>query len=643
MDCCAICLKEADDARSCINIESVEWQKLNVQRIVEKHLWWWHLKQSSAKKSSYICRQCWNVLSSFHDFYMQVKKTHQEYDNEKWPVLKRSTLKGNCYMKGNGYKLCVENNSEIGVQINVGDAADIPHKKSTSRTDTRQHDKVLAKSGYQLYCDLCTVPLKYFVELKSHYRLEHNISGYALCCNKKFYNRKQFVKHLKAHNKPNSFKCSVCSLVLFNRFNYENHLKCHHSYTNQILVCDYDRQIVLHSKESGIPKTANKFGNSANSSESAGLAVTNSVSMNNSKNVSNTFVEKIDYTRIEDEIIDCKEELSNVWQNCSTNPFQNDPTKGLTVEINEQIPDTSTGIHAEPCFKSRQNEHITVSETAEINEISCIIKPENFVCSENGEIFNYTFIEEYSNHPNNYESPGCDSSVTQIYQKEKNYKIDEEYLKHAKYTVSCHLCLAPFESFFELKSHCRLCHNANGYAKCCNQKIYNFGKFADHLRVHENPNYFKCMTCGQILRHRTAYETHIQSHKHKKKEINCDICGKKFNNKLVLYRHQNIAHSREVKKEQICPYCSKVSSNMQAHRNHIRYNHTKGLKHACHLCEKKFNRPFHLREHLSIHTGVPLYACPYCSRPFKSKANLYSHRKKLHPKEWAEERIKQKA
>lgn len=42
---------------------------------------------------------------------------------------------------------------------------------------------------------------------------------------------------------------------------------------------------------------------------------------------------------------------------------------------------------------------------------------------------------------------------------------------------------------------------------------------------------------------------------------------------------------------------------------------------------------------MAIHAGrTDLYSCSFCTKTFRSSANMYAHRKRAHPKEYEESR-----
>ncbi|XP_065365381.1 transcription factor grauzone-like [Calliphora vicina] len=559
MDNCVVCLSTNADIFSRINFQSSEWQECSIQRIIEKHLWWWYMKQTPPQSLPWICRQCWQELSSFHTFYMKVEKVHKQYNLKKWPVFIGLTEERECI--------------------------------ADTRILIKEEFKTIDSSLETLNEDL--VPLVKFT------RSEKNLQ----------------------------------SLVISE--NIEINVKDEH------LLSSTDG-VQQNAKDELLMEEISNCGDSNS--------------------------------------IDIWETFNNLDQNDVKNYKKSTNAK---KEKSKKVPIKARKVQRE-CAKIPKNQTT--------------------------------------------ESKNADSSA-----KLEITRKNDEYLAQSEYKLFCHLCNIPLNDFLNLKTHYRLEHKIPGYAMCCNKKFYNRGPLADHLRVHENPNYFKCTLCGRILAHRMSYENHLEFHKQSNEtrerifscekcdksffkkavydrhilshvpdeerkfqcdecdkkfaaeylvtqhkafahlnkygkicdicgksfrerfsfmrhmdehsgappsKVPCDICGVELTSKYLLNRHKKKMHTKENQQEQICPYCSKVSPNMHAHRQHINYAHTMERKHACNMCEKKFKRPLELKEHLSTHTGEPLYTCSHCPRTFISSANMHKHRKAAHPKEWKEARLK---
>ncbi|XP_061389724.1 zinc finger protein 718-like [Musca vetustissima] len=310
--------------------------------------------------------------------------------------------------------------------------------------------------------------------------------------------------------------------------------------------------------------------------------------------------------------------------------------------------------------------------------------------------------------------------------KDKTKECDE-FIAQWKQELECVCCPATVSNFTLLRKHFRQMHPTEKcYVICCQRKFYHRFHIVEHIRLHIDPNAFRCDECGRCStnsRNLAKHKREMHTEEGKQRPFECDVCHKKFANKTILRTHMEVheagrdyvcsecgkgfpsenrrkIHERMVhqadrvcdqcgktihgiyalklhlmehagyKKPKwpcdecnaqlnshsslkrhkliahhdgstvyICSECGKVFTSENALRSHKRIVHLIERKFKCNICEKAFKFPKILREHMASHTGEDLYQCPHCPKTFKVSANMHHHRKKVHPKEWAEARI----
>lgn len=79
--------------------------------------------------------------------------------------------------------------------------------------------------------------------------------------------------------------------------------------------------------------------------------------------------------------------------------------------------------------------------------------------------------------------------------------------------------------------------------------------------------------------------------------------------------------------EYICPLCNEFYDRISLLDKHAREVHP-GLKvHKCGVCGKDFNRPNHLKRHMTSHSADKPYSCDICTRSFSRRDHLHQHQK----------------
>ncbi|XP_013104799.1 transcription factor grauzone [Stomoxys calcitrans] len=516
MDNCMVCLESNGDVYSRLSINSDEWNKYNVQHIIEKHLWWW-----TKNHFSWICHECWSSLWSFHTFYLRVQKSQ---------------------------------NMQFLTLISG----------EPTKAEEADDDENVTENPEELYEDL--IPL----------------------AKRKRGRPKLFEENLNITVADVDIKSETGSLI-----------SDHHEQNSTIM-----------SDEEG--PECDEFQDDCSSSKLSSAS---------------------------EEIVNVPIEKSRKTASCKKNKPKDDGAS--SIHLTKKYDSFIAENHELFCSLC----HIPLSDFQNLilhfQKDHSSTKPFAMCCDKKF-YKRAIFVDHLYVHkdPEYFKCKHCEKVLSNR-RCLKNHLESHDESRKAKY--NCEECGKNFFRSGSLAKH-KLLHVPEEERKfqCieCDKKFASESLRTQHMKVTHLNKYAKiCDVCGKAFRERYSFQRHLSEHTGiPTPNIECDLCGMKLTSIYGLNRHRRLRHTEENMQEQICPYCSKVSPNIAAHKSHIQYSHTMKRRHACHLCEKAFRRPKELKEHLSTHTGEALYTCPHCPRTFISNANMHKHRKNEHRKEWEENR-----
>ncbi|XP_058833649.1 zinc finger protein 62-like [Topomyia yanbarensis] len=661
-------------------------ERENVQTVLSKYFWF----TEDVNRKSVLCQICWDKINDFHQFYCEIERVHFHYEykiptqflqvkeepiaQEPAPPLP-DVLETNVSLKS-------EDSDSSETSPDRGDDKDDSsddeplvvkqpkRKKLKTRILSRGRSTVsksipddqLIAERIELQCDTCSLKCSTFEDVQKHSMAEHEKRAFLYCCKLKFSRKCRLMDHIRYHINPSEFQCDICPKQFPNSESLSRHKDSAHAKdgarTLRCGTCSKTfsrlKTLVIHEKyhkkkwrcisckkyfanESSLRahnRRNHPDGLPVESEEKSPLGV-----KSESDSKDNTVEQEGDFTGSDFNDPDFEDEKPKRGKRNRSGRGAQRPADW--VQKSQQLIAKYINLECDTCSQKfstfeELEQHGPAQHDKKVHVYCCEYK-----FSRKCRLMDHL---QYHENPSKYQCGVCSKQ----FQNSESFKRhnDLAHKEEVEKTLQCSMCPKTFAFARSLRLHEKYHRSLNEkkwYCATCDKSFAWETLLRQHNRINHSVRVFEhvCHICAKGYHTLSSYRSHIASHDENYKRekapeelerVQCTVC------ESWLFKKGLRKHMRNHTGSRTCDHCGQVCKSIVTLQYHMAQHKKADL--TCSVCEKTFKREISLKEHMAAHTGQVLYTCDFCGKNFNSNANWSSHRKKSHPKEWLEDKMR---